>query len=205
MSHRLVGTVLIAVAVTACAPVAPPQGPSPSATASAGSSPSASAVASEGSSPSGGVTGATSPGSTSVEATPSAIAGPCQSDVDMGVIPTWARTGFSEPEPAMPHVMSRSGDVVAIVFGFPLASPAREGLNNKILWVHREGPTSPVEISAQLMDGTAAVGEPVARRLDEGFAPSIVDLPAPGCWRLTLTYGDRTDSIDLEYIQTPAG
>jgi hypothetical protein len=123
----------------------------------------------------------------------------------MGVIPIWARTGFSEAEPAMPHVLTRSGDVVAIVFGFPLASPPREGTANKILWVHREGPTPPVEISAQRMEGTAAVGEPVERRLDEGFAPSIVDLPDPGCWRLTLTYGDRTDSIDLEYIQTPAG
>jgi len=91
------------------------------------------------------------------------------------------------------------------VFGFPLASPPREDTNNKILWVHRDGPTSPVEISAQRMDGTTAVGEPVARRLDDGFGPSIVDLPGDGCWRLTLTYGDRTDSIDLEYIQTPAG
>jgi hypothetical protein len=43
----------------------------------------------------------------------------------MGVIPIWARTGFSEAEPAMPHVLTRSGDVVAIVFGFPLASPPK--------------------------------------------------------------------------------
>ncbi len=123
----------------------------------------------------------------------------------MGVLPTWAREGFSEPEPAMPHVLTRSGDVVAILFGFPLASPPREGLNNKILWVQRAGPTSPVEISAQRMEGTEPVGEPVGRDLEGGFAPSYVDLPEAGCWRLTLSYGDQVDSIDLEYIQTPAG
>ncbi len=139
------------------------------------------------------------------EPTPSPFAGPCQSDVDMGVLPTWAREGFSEPEPAMPHVLTRSGDVVAILFGFPLASPPREGLNNKILWVQRAGPTSPVEISAQRMEGTEPVGEPVGRNLEGGFAPSYVDLPEAGCWRLTLSYGDQVDSIDLEYIQTPAG
>ena len=49
------------------------------------------------------------------------------------------------------------------------------------------------------------MGEPVDRLLEGGFAPSIVDLPEAGCWRLTLTYGDQVDSIDLEYIQTPAG
>jgi hypothetical protein len=105
----------------------------------------------------------------------------------------------------MPHLLTRSGDVVAILFGFPLASPPREGLANKILWVQREGPTSTVDISAQRMEGTAHVGEPVERRLDGGFGPSVVDLPDPGCWRLRLTYDDRIDSIDLEYIQTPAG
>ena len=122
----------------------------------------------------------------------------------MGVLPTWARAGFAEPEPAVAHVLSRSGEVVAILFGYPLASPPREGINNKVLWVHRDGSTSPVEISGQRMEGTTPMGEPVARRLDGGFGPSIVDLPEAGCWRLSLTYGDRIDSIDLEYA-APAG
>jgi hypothetical protein len=122
----------------------------------------------------------------------------------MGVLPTWARAGFAEQEPAVAHVSSRSGDVVAILFGYPLSSPQREGFYNKILWVHRDGPTPPVEIGGQRMDGTTPVGEPVALRLDEGFAPSIVDVAEAGCWRLSLTYGDRIDSIDLEYV-APSG
>ena len=99
----------------------------------------------------------------------------------------------------MPHVMSRSGDVVAILFGYPLSSPPRADVTNKILWVLRAGPTTPVEISAQQLAGATRVGASAARRLDEGFGPSIVDLPNAGCWRLTLAFGDRTDTIDLDY------
>jgi hypothetical protein len=123
----------------------------------------------------------------------------------MGVLPTWARAGFSDPQPALPHVMSRSGDIVAILFGYPLSSPPRAETSNKILWVLREGPTSPVEISARRMDATTPVGEVVARRLDGGFGPSIVDLPNAGCWRLTLTFAGRTDRIDLDYVLSPTG
>ena len=32
--------------------------------------------------------------------------------------------------------------------------------------------------------------------------PSYVDLPAPGCWHVTLTSPRGTDTIDLEY-RTP--
>ena len=202
---RLAGSVLLISTVVACGTVVPAGEPTPSAVAAGEGSPSAGIVPSVASSSTTGPTAPASVVPSPSEVAPSPIAGPCLSDLDMGVIPTWARTGFSEPEPAMPHILSRSGDVVAIVFGFPLASPPREDVNNKILWVHRDGPTSPVEISAQRMEGTTPVGKPVARRLEDGFAPSIVDLPDAGCWRLTLTYGDRTDSIDLEYIGTPAG
>ena len=201
---RLLGALLLVFVTGGCGYAVATLAPSSSATPSVdlAASPTPVVATSEGP-PTAAVSPSGSP--PEVEATPSPIAGACQSDVDMGVVPTWARAGFSEPEPAMPHVLSQAGDVVAILFGFPLASPPREGINNKILWVHRDGPTSPVEVSAQLMNGSERVGEPVQRRLDDGFAPSIVDLPGAGCWRLTLSYGDETDSIDLEYIQTPAG
>jgi len=32
-----------------------------------------------------------------------------------------------------------------------------------------------------------------------GPGPSIVDVPAPGCWRLTLSWSARRDSLDLQY------
>jgi len=93
-------------------------------------------------------------------------------------------------------------DIVAILFGYPLSSPPRADVNNKILWVQRTGPTTPVDISAQRMAGVTPVGSPVERRLDGGFGPSIVDVPNAGCWRLTLAFGDRTDSIDLDYASS---
>ena len=54
-------------------------------------------------------------------------------------------------------------------------------------------------ISAQLMSGATPIGAPVTRRLTGGPGPSIVDLPAPGCWRLTLRWSRSVDSLDLRY------
>jgi hypothetical protein len=96
--------------------------------------------------------------------------------------------------------------MVGVLFGYPLSQPPADGRNNKILWV--AGPASPrprdpsaapghddLVIEARL-DGT---GEPVQRRISGGPGPSIVDLPKPGCWRLTLSWAGRTDEMDLEY------
>jgi len=175
---RLLACLPLLVALAACGSTAPSQSPSPGATAPL----TATAEASQ--------------------APPASAAspGPCESTVDMGVLPTWARAGFTNPEPAMPHVMSRAGDIVAILFGYPLSSPPRADINNKILWVQQAGPIAPVDISAQRMAGGTTVGAPVERRLDGGFGPSIVDLPDAGCWRLTLAFAGRTDTIDLEYM-----
>jgi len=105
----------------------------------------------------------------------------------------------------MPHTIGRAGDIVAILFGDPLTSPPSLDRNNKILWVARRiDAASDLHISAQRMDGTAAVGDPVEQSVQGGPGPSTIDLPAAGCWRLTLTWGGRTDRLDLEYIQPAA-
>jgi hypothetical protein len=31
----------------------------------------------------------------------------------------------------------------------------------------------------------------------------MLDLPRPGCWRLTLTWADQKDTLDLEYVAQP--
>ena len=41
----------------------------------------------------------------------------CRAVVDRGVLPRWARTGFSDPRPRMPHVVGREGQLAAILFG----------------------------------------------------------------------------------------
>jgi hypothetical protein len=124
----------------------------------------------------------------------------------MGVLPEWAREGFSEPEPSAMHALGRSGEIVAILFGGTLYSPPSPEVSNKILWVARDPATrfGQLVISAQRMDGSTPVGDLVERIVDGGPGPSTIDLPEAGCWRMTLDWADRTDSLDLEY-EAPSG
>ena len=125
----------------------------------------------------------------------------CHSVVRQGVLPTWARTGFSDPRPRLPHVLGRSGEIAALVFGYPLRSPPAKDRGNKILWVSRREvkALSDLRIHAQRMDGRRRVGRPVTRVVVGGPGPSGINLPAPGCWRLTLRWSGRTDELDLRY------
>jgi hypothetical protein len=118
----------------------------------------------------------------------------------MGVLPVWARGGFSDPKPRIPHVLGRSQRIVAILFGYPLRSPPRAGRSNKILWVSRTTPNaSALRIRAQRMNGSSPVGAPVARKVAGGPGPSIINLPSAGCWRLALRWSGQTDTLDLQY------
>jgi hypothetical protein len=125
----------------------------------------------------------------------------CHSEVSKGVLPVWARAGFSGPRPRIPHVLGRSGQIAAIVFGYPLRSPPAQGRNNKILWVWRTWPRTPAPlwIRAQRMDGARPLCAPIRQIVPGGPGPSIVDLPEAGCWRLKLSWSGRTDELDLAY------
>jgi hypothetical protein len=127
----------------------------------------------------------------------------CHSVVHHGVLPTWARTGFSDPRPRLPHVIGRSGEIAALVFGYPLRAPPGKDRANKILWVSRRAvkPLSDLRIRAQRMEGRRRVGRPVTRVVVGGPGPSGIDLPAAGCWRLTLRWSGRSDQLDLRYVR----
>lgn len=129
---------------------------------------------------------------------------PCRSSMHVGVLPVWARAGFSDPRPRVDHVLGRRDRIAAILFGTgnDLDSPPATGHNNKILWVSR-GRTragSRLTIQAQLMRGTERVGAAVTRTVPGGPGPSIVNLPTAGCWRLTLRWSGWTDQLDLTYL-----
>jgi hypothetical protein len=126
---------------------------------------------------------------------------PCHSTVHNGVVPSWARTGFSSPRPRLPFAVARHGQIAALVFGYPLLAPPSATRSNKILWVShaRLVPSDDLRISAQRMRGTTRLGRPVKRVVDGGPGPSGIDLPAAGCWRLTLRWSGHRDSIDLRY------
>jgi hypothetical protein len=130
----------------------------------------------------------------------------CQSRVDRGVLPVWARSGFSARAPRLAHVVGRSARIAALLFGPRLSSPPGAGVSNKILWVARIPLSAPsdLRISAQRMAGRRLLGKPVARSVQGGPGPSSIDLPAAGCWRMTLHWAGRADTLDLVY-QRPAG
>jgi hypothetical protein len=126
---------------------------------------------------------------------------PCRSDVQLGALPPWARGGFSGPRPRLPHVVGAAGKIIAILWGSPLLSPPPRDHNNKILWVSRvaDNPGSELRIAAQRMAGSRSLGSPVVRIVMGGPGPSTINLPSPGCWRVTLRWSGRVDSLDLQY------
>jgi hypothetical protein len=124
----------------------------------------------------------------------------CRSEVRIGVLPVWARAGFSEARPRIPYELGASGRIAAIQWG-TLKSPPSDNPTNKILWVSRVStrPGSSLRILAQRMTGTKRDGAPVRRAVPGGPGPSIINLPVPGCWRLTLRWSGWTDQLDLQY------
>jgi hypothetical protein len=124
----------------------------------------------------------------------------CRSAVSGDVLPSWARTGFSDPQPRVAHVLGEQGRIAAILFGGELHSPPSPDVNNKILWVSRTGAEGPLRIRATL----AGTGERAEREVADGPGPSSVDLPAAGCWQVELQWGaapDQSDTMALVYAR----
>lgn len=94
---------------------------------------------------------------------------------------------------------------MAILWAHPLETPPPASHTNKILWVSRRSFNSitTLRMSAQRMSGTRLLGKPVRRSVMGGPGPSIINLPTAGCWRLTLRWAGRKDSLDLEYKPRP--
>ncbi len=119
----------------------------------------------------------------------------CDRAVQRAPLPTWARDGFNPPDQSTTYVQGAGGDIVGVLFG-PLTAPPARDHQNKILWVARvsEG-GDPLRIAARL----AGSGVAAAREVKGGPGPSIVDLPAAGCWRLDLTWSGHADRVDVPY------
>jgi hypothetical protein len=125
----------------------------------------------------------------------------CRAQVRRDVLPVWMRAGFSDSRPRIHHVVAHKGMIGAVLFGWPLHSPPLPDRNNKILWVprHYSKAPAPFWIRMQLMDGDRAVGAPIRKVISTGPGPSIVDVPSAGCWRFTLSWSGRRDTVDLSY------
>jgi hypothetical protein len=127
-----------------------------------------------------------------------ASANGCARQPPVSPLPVWARSGFTPPDIAMPHVIGAAGNIVAILWATPnaLHAPALPNMANKILWVSRVS-SGPMTIRATLAGSTRTA----TVDLPDGPGPSYVDMPAPGCWTLHLSWGGHTDQLSLRYVR----
>jgi hypothetical protein len=131
----------------------------------------------------------------------SAAPGSCQTHVIDGVIPSWARAGFSSAAPSMHYELGAHGLIAALLWAYPLLSPPPLTHNNKILWVSKVSDDgSPMRMTAQRVNATAAAGPVVHRQMVGGPGPSIINLPTAGCWRVELQWSGHHDTVELEYL-----
>jgi hypothetical protein len=122
----------------------------------------------------------------------------CIGQPPVSPLPAWARSGFTPPDLAMPHVMGAAGNIVAILWAprDALHAPPLQDRTNKILWVSRIPAAAPNLVIKATLAGsarTATVSVP------GGPGPSIIDLPASGCWTLHLSWSGHTDELKLRY------
>lgn len=126
----------------------------------------------------------------------------CRGDVRVGVLPEWASTGFT-PGAEVPYVMGERQRILAVPFSQPLVAVAEDAApQNKVLLVPREPPQGPAPVT--IVARLAGTDEVVTRTRRDGPGPGTLDLPKPGCWRLTLTWADDSDTLDLQYVAGPS-
>ena len=124
-------------------------------------------------------------------------ASPCRSTVVTGVLPVWARGGFSDPQPVMPYVTSAGGGIVAILWE-PLTGPPASADGDKVLWVWRNPAEATSVRAVARLNGT---GPALPRFATDVTGPSAVSLPSAGCWRVSITWTGGSDTIDLQAAQ----
>ncbi|OKI67400.1 hypothetical protein A6A27_23125 [Micromonospora sp. CB01531] len=132
------------------------------------------------------------------------VAGGCTSPIEMGPLPDWADEGFSGGGSGPPHVFGAKGEILGVLFGYPLSQQPADGHNNKILWVARPAPTPSDTRSPETLVITATLDGTDTRVTHEvtgGPGPSIIDVPRAGCWHLDLRWSGRTDTMDLVFSE----
>ena len=75
-------------------------------------------------------------------------------------------------------------------------------LSMKILWELRRG-SAPIllDVLAQRIDGTGSSFQQLpSASSDASQFPSIIDIPTPGCWRLTLKAGATTSHVVIDVV-----
>jgi hypothetical protein len=132
--------------------------------------------------------------------TPTNPAPKCAAPSTADDIPSWAAS--ARVSHTLPHLVSPDGNVLAVLFGYPLRAGTPTDRQNKILWVVRQPRGGrPLEITATLPgSGVHSVYHSLAANSGPGeIYPSIIDVPEPGCWHFSLAWNGHRSAIDLAY------
>jgi len=108
--------------------------------------------------------------------------------------PSWARSAGVSTR----YALTADAAAAAFFFAYPLRAGHPNNPANKILWVMRwprEGKAlSIVAKSADDPGRRVQISQPADSGPGEIY-PTIVDLPTPGCWTLTLNWSSHTTRI----------
>jgi len=133
-----------------------------------------------------------------------AVAGGCgATQAYKGGEPAWlTRAGANNNPTGLPYVIADPSIAAGFLFGYPPRSGTPSNPSNKILWVvgrPRQG--NDLTISVSPVNGnSSAIHMAVPANSGPGeIYPSEVDVPAPGCWRLDLAWGQNQASVELDY------
>ena len=126
--------------------------------------------------------------------------------VTRGGQPSWTSSAGSLD--GIPYVLSNQDNVAGFLFGPSLRAGHPTNPTNKILWVVREprnGQPLHVTAASNLSRAAIVTYDFPANSSPGEIYPSIVDVPAPGCWRLTLTWSGHQAQLSLRYTALPDG
>jgi hypothetical protein len=88
------------------------------------------------------------------------------------------------------------------LFGYPLRAGHPDNPSNKILWAVRTPQQgAPLVLDAHPL-GAQSPQVRYTRAADSGpgeIYPSIIDVPLPGCWVVSLSWATGKATVELEY------
>jgi hypothetical protein len=119
-----------------------------------------------------------------------------------GGSPQWVHklAGTSTYVDTVPYVLAAPPTVAGFLYGYPLRAGHPTDRNNKILWLVNLGPRAgALNITAHLIGATAPAVSTGAGFIPSGDAPSIIDMPEPGCWEFELSWSGRQATVDITY------
>src|SRR5579884_1033633 len=108
--------------------------------------------------------------------------------------PAPARTAQSNPptDSALPYAVAADGIAIGFLFRYPLLAGHPTNPRNKILWIVRTPGSGLVVRATPLHAAAHAVTITLPDNTGAEIYPSYVDVPAAGCWHITLHWAGRT-------------